>query len=43
MVSCFEQFFLEVENRGLHPSRDMAAIVEAASRFGLEFVGPPPE
>ena len=43
MPGGFEQFFLEVENRGLHPSRDMAAIVEAAARFGVEFVGPPPE
>ena len=39
----FEQFFLEVKNQGLHLSRDMPAIVEVARRFGLAFVGPPPE
>jgi len=35
-------FFVEVERQGLHPSRDMAQIVEIAARYNLEFVGPPP-
>ena len=37
-----EGFFEEVEAEGLHPSRDMPRIVEIATRYGLEFVGPPP-
>jgi hypothetical protein len=37
-----EGFFEEVEAQALHPSRDMAQIVEVAARYGLEFVGPPP-
>jgi mannose-6-phosphate isomerase-like protein (cupin superfamily) len=37
-----EGFFTEVESEGLHPSRDMPRIVEIASRYKLEFVGPPP-
>ena len=36
-----EGFFIEVEEQGLHPSRDMPRIVEIAARYGLEFVGPP--
>ena len=35
-------FFIEVERKGLHPSRDMPQIVEIAGRYGLEFLGPPP-
>jgi mannose-6-phosphate isomerase-like protein (cupin superfamily) len=38
-----EGFFEEVEAQGLHPSRDMPQIVEIAGRYGLEFVGPPPD
>ena len=37
-----EGFFIEVEKKGLHPSRDMAQIVEIAARYHMEFVGPPP-
>jgi mannose-6-phosphate isomerase-like protein (cupin superfamily) len=37
-----EGFFIEVEEQGLHPSRDMPRIMEIAARYGLEFVGPPP-
>ena len=37
----FEQFFLELESRAVHPSRDVAAIADAAFRFGVQFVGPP--
>ncbi|HEV2560321.1 MAG TPA: cupin domain-containing protein [Microvirga sp.] len=38
-----EGFFFEVEANALHPSRDMPRIVEIAARYGLTFVGPPPE
>jgi hypothetical protein len=37
-----EGFFIEAESRGLHPSRDMPQIMEIASRYNVEFVGPPP-
>jgi mannose-6-phosphate isomerase-like protein (cupin superfamily) len=37
-----EGFFIEAESRGLHPARNMAEIVEIASRYNVEFVGPPP-
>jgi len=37
-----EGFFIEVEEQSLHPSRDMPRILEIATRYNLEFVGPPP-
>jgi oxalate decarboxylase/phosphoglucose isomerase-like protein (cupin superfamily) len=37
-----EGFFIELEEHGLHPSRDMPCIVEIAARYGLEFVAPTP-
>ncbi len=38
-----EGFFFEVEANDLHPARDMPRIVDIAARYGLTFVGPPPE
>ncbi|HEX2134895.1 MAG TPA: cupin domain-containing protein [Microvirga sp.] len=38
-----EGFFREASQRGLAPERDMTDIAALAGRYGLTFVGPPPQ
>lgn len=37
-----ENFFIEVESKGLQPEGDMPEIAAIAARYNLKFVGPPP-